>query len=118
MRLQLAKWGNSLAVRLPAECVRATGLRQGDSADAEITLAGTITLTSAKAFDKAAFLQRLRKLHRGMPVTESVVELARAKHTGICTAGTGRMAEYGDGAALRASLRGTSRAVRRTLKPA
>ncbi len=40
MRLQLAKWGNSLAVRLPAECVRAAGLRQGDSIDAEITPAG------------------------------------------------------------------------------
>ena len=77
MRLQLAKWGNSLAVRLPAECVRATGLRQGDSVDAEITPAGKITLTPAKTFDKAAFLQRLRKLRRGMPVTEPVVERMR-----------------------------------------
>ena len=77
MRLQLAKWGNSLAVRLPAKCVRATGLRQGDSVDAEITPAGKITLTPAKPFDKAAFLQRLRKLRRAMPVTEPVVERMR-----------------------------------------
>ncbi len=77
MRLQLAKWGNSLAVRLPVECVRATGLRQGDSVDAEITPAGNITLTPAKAFDKALFLQRMRKLRQGMPVTESVVEQMR-----------------------------------------
>ncbi len=79
MRLQLAKWGNSLAVRLPAECVRAAGLRQGDSVDAEITPAGKITLTPAKAFDKAAFLQRLRKLRQGMPVSEPVVEQMRQK---------------------------------------
>ena len=77
MRLQLAKWGNSLAVRLPVECVRATGLRQGDSVDAEITPAGSITLTPAKAFDKALFLQRMRKLRQGMPMTESVVDQMR-----------------------------------------
>ena len=77
MRLQLAKWGNSLAVRLPAECVRATGLRQGDSVDAEITPAGKITLTPTKPFNKAAFLQRLRKLRRNMPVTEPVVQQMR-----------------------------------------
>lgn len=77
MRLQLAKWGNSLAVRLPAECIRATGLRQGDSVEAEITPAGKITLTPAKAFDKAAFLQRLRKLRQSMPLSEPIVERMR-----------------------------------------
>ena len=77
MRLQLAKWGNSLAVRLPAECVRAAGLREGDSVDADITPAGEITLTPAKPFDKSAFLRRLRKLRQGMPMTKPVVEAMR-----------------------------------------
>jgi antitoxin MazE len=77
MKLLLAKWGNSLALRLPAECVRATGLRQGDSVDAEITPAGTITLTPARPFDKSAFLQRLRKQRGDMPVAEAVVERMR-----------------------------------------
>ncbi len=77
MRLQLAKWGNSLAVRLPVECTRAAGLRQGDSVDAEITPAGAITLTPAAPFDKAAFLRRLRKLRQGMRVSEPVVESIR-----------------------------------------
>lgn len=77
MKLLLAKWGNSLALRLPAECVRATGLRQGDSVDAEITPAGTITLTPARPFDKTAFLQRLRKQRRAMLVTEPVVARMR-----------------------------------------
>lgn len=31
--MQVAKWGNSLAVRLPAELVRALGLREGDQID-------------------------------------------------------------------------------------
>ena len=77
MKLVLAKWGNSLALRLPAECVRATGLRQGDSVDAEITQAGTITLTPARPFNKSAFLQRLRRQRAGMQVAEPVVERMR-----------------------------------------
>ena len=77
MRLQLAKWGNSLAVRLPAECIRATGLRPGDCVEADITPAGKITLTPAKPFDKPAFLQRLRKLRHSMPVSEPVIEQMR-----------------------------------------
>ena len=74
MKLQLAKWGNSLAVRLPADCIRATGLRPGDTVDATVTPAGTITLTPDRAFDKPAFLQRIRKQRRRMPVSEPVVE--------------------------------------------
>ena len=80
MKLQLAKWGNSLAVRLPVAFVRAAGLRAGDSIEAAITPSGEITLTPAKAFDKAAFLQRVRKLRNSMPVTEPVVENMRQTH--------------------------------------
>ena len=77
MKLQVAKWGNSLAVRLPVECVRAAGLRAGDSVEAAITSAGAITLTAARPFDKAAFLDRVRKLHAKLPVTEPVVQAMR-----------------------------------------
>ena len=77
MRLQIAKWGNSLAVRLPVECTRATGLREGDSVEASITPAGEITLAPDKAFDKAAFLTRLARLQAAMPMTKPVVERMR-----------------------------------------
>ena len=77
MRLQVAKWGNSLAVRLPVKWVRAAGLHEGDSVEAEVSPAGEITLTAAKLFDKTAFLDRMRKLHAKMPMTEPVVEQMR-----------------------------------------
>ena len=32
-KMQVAKWGNSLAVRLPAELVRQLGLKEGDQID-------------------------------------------------------------------------------------
>lgn len=77
MKLQLAKWGNSLAVRLPAECLRAAGLKEGDSVEAEIGRAGEITLAPVRNFDKAAFLKRVRKLRAGMPATSATVEAMR-----------------------------------------
>ncbi len=77
MRLQVAKWGNSLAVRLPVECTRAAGLKEGDSVEASITPSGTITLVPEKTFDKATFLTRIAKLHASMPMTAPVVEAMR-----------------------------------------
>jgi len=78
MRLQVAKWGNSLAVRLPAECARIAGLKAGDEVEAEVTPIGEIRLIPSRPFDKSAFLERLDKLHASMPVqTESAGELIR-----------------------------------------
>ncbi len=77
MRLHLAKWGNSLAVRLPVECIRAAGLKEGDEVEAEVTAIGEIRLTPAQIFDKAAFLERLSTLRAGMPMTDPVVEKMR-----------------------------------------
>jgi antitoxin MazE len=78
MRLQVAKWGNSLAVRLPVECIRAAGLKEGDEVEAEVTARGEIRLVPARTFDKAAFLERLRALHARMPEqAESAGEFVR-----------------------------------------
>ena len=72
MRLQVAKWGNSLAFRLPVECTRATGLKEGDSVEASITPAGEIKLVPEKIFDKVSFLACITKLHASMPMTAPV----------------------------------------------
>ena len=77
MRLQVAKWGNSLAVRLPVECTCAAGLKEGDSVEASITPSGEITLAPGRVFDKGAFLTRIARLHASMPMTAPVVETMR-----------------------------------------
>jgi antitoxin MazE len=77
VRLQLARWGNSVAVRLPVEYLRAAGLKEGDEVEAEVTPMGEIKLTPAQAFDKATFLERLDELRAGMPMTEPVIEQLR-----------------------------------------
>lgn len=77
MKLLVAKWGNSLAVRLPTECIRAAGLKEGDSVEAEVGRSGEIMLTPAPPFDKAAFLKKVRKLRAGMPMTSATVVAMR-----------------------------------------
>lgn len=77
MKLQLAKWGNSLAVRLPIEWIRTAGLKEGDELEAQVTPTGEIRLISARVFDKGDFLGRVRALRAGMPMTQAVVASMR-----------------------------------------
>jgi len=77
MRLKIAKWGNSLAIRLPTAATRAAGLKEGDSVEASIAPTGAITLVPAVTFDKAAFLRRVAKLQALMPASKPVVEQMR-----------------------------------------
>ena len=63
--MQVAKWGNSLAVRLPAAVVEALGLKEGD--DIEITVAGTRTFEVSKTPEAAEILARLRRYRGRLP---------------------------------------------------
>ena len=59
--MQVSKWGNSLAIRLPAAVVTALGLNEGD--DIEVIVADEKIFKIRKKPGKAAFLAKLRKLH-------------------------------------------------------
>jgi antitoxin MazE len=61
--MQVAKWGNSLAVRLPAAVVDALGLKVGD--DITIHALGSKELDIEMTPDRRALLSRLRK-YRGL----------------------------------------------------
>jgi antitoxin component of MazEF toxin-antitoxin module len=37
MKVHLAKWGNSLAVRIPGECARQAHVKAGDALEIEVT---------------------------------------------------------------------------------
>jgi len=73
MKVQITKWGNSLAVRLPVAFIRAIGAKAGDSMEAEINSLGKITLTQARSWDKAAFLKKMRRRLAEMPMTSTTV---------------------------------------------
>jgi antitoxin MazE len=77
MRLQIGKWGNSLAVRLPVSLTQQAMLKEGDVLEAELGPNGALQLSPVHSFDKSAFLAELDKLHESLPRTESVIEIMR-----------------------------------------
>lgn len=63
--MQVAKWGNSLAVRLPAAVVEALELKEGDQI--EIRIAGDRAFEVRRDPSRRHALDRLRKLRRPLP---------------------------------------------------
>ena len=63
--MQVAKWGNSLAVRLPKAVVDALKLRVGD--EIEITIAGRRQFEIGRDRKREDALKRLRALQRPLP---------------------------------------------------
>jgi antitoxin MazE len=63
--MQVAKWGNSLAVRLPRSVVQALKLKPGD--DIEIIVAGPRRFALARDTRRKSALSRLRALQRPLP---------------------------------------------------
>ncbi|MEI9929928.1 MAG: M48 family metalloprotease [Rhizomicrobium sp.] len=63
--MQVAKWGNSLAVRLPKKVVDALALKEGD--DVEIVIAGKRELTVGRDRSREKALAELRALQRPLP---------------------------------------------------
>jgi antitoxin MazE len=63
--MKVAKWGNSLAVRLPAAVVEALALDEGD--DVVIEAVGTRRLEVSRAPDTEELLARLRQFRGRLP---------------------------------------------------
>lgn len=63
--MQVSKWGNSLAVRLPSAVVEALELKEGDQI--EIRIAGERAFEVRRDRSKSRALARLRKLRRPLP---------------------------------------------------
>jgi antitoxin MazE len=63
--MQVSRWGNSLAIRLPAAVVEALGLKAGDSIDVQV--AGKRRFEISKSPGARELLQRLRKFRGRLP---------------------------------------------------
>ena len=63
--MQVAKWGNSLAVRLPSAVVEALELKAGD--EIEIRVADRREFVVARKPGREALLKRLRALRGRLP---------------------------------------------------
>ena len=63
--MQVSKWGNSLAVRLPAAVVQALELKEGDQI--EITVKGERELAVSRDRTRLEARERIRELQRPLP---------------------------------------------------
>jgi antitoxin MazE len=63
--MQVSKWGNSLAIRIPAAVVEALELKEGDHI--EIRVAGSRELEVSRDESRQRALENLRKLRRPFP---------------------------------------------------
>jgi antitoxin MazE len=63
--MHVAKWGNSLAVRLPRSVVEALGLKEGDSID--IHVVGSRSFEVGKSPSTRELLTRLRRFRGRLP---------------------------------------------------
>lgn len=63
--MQVSKWGNSLAVRLPTTVVEALDLKEGDQIEIHIVGSRKFEVSRDRTREKA--LERLRRLRRPLP---------------------------------------------------
>lgn len=64
--MHVAKWGNSLALRIPVAVVEALRLKEGD--DIEVRVAGDRAFEIKRKPGRADYLVRLRKFRESLPV--------------------------------------------------
>lgn len=63
--MQVSKWGNSLAVRIPASVVQAMDLREGDQID--VRIAPDRAFEVSRAISPEEVLERIRTFRGRMP---------------------------------------------------
>lgn len=77
MNLQIAKWGNSLAVRIPANYVRQIGIKEGDHLMAQVGADGALNLRPPAQWSRKAFARELAHDAKSLPMGTSVMAQVR-----------------------------------------
>ena len=73
LELTVSKWGNSLAVRLPAESARQLGVGDGDTLIAEVAAGGRLILAAEGSVISRAAVRGLRRFVSRQKETAPVV---------------------------------------------
>jgi antitoxin MazE len=77
--LPVARWGNSLAVRIPAKLARQLGVGEGSLLQAQVLGPASVRLSAKQPLDMKSFVQRVRDLRQSLPVTAPVLDELRRK---------------------------------------
>ncbi len=63
--MQVSKWGNSLAVRIPSSVAEALNLKEGD--EIEVTMTGTREFSIGRDRSREKAIEAIRRLARPFP---------------------------------------------------
>jgi len=78
MNIQISKWGNSLALRIPASFIKEIKLKDGDRVEATLTSEGTLVIKPQK-LDRKEIAELIKKVRGSMKMGTSVMDEVRAE---------------------------------------
>lgn len=78
MNIQISKWGNSLALRIPAAFIKEIQLKDGDKVEATLSKDGLLIIRPQK-LDRKAIAAQLRAFRATLKMGKSVIEELRSE---------------------------------------
>ena len=78
MNIQISKWGNSLALRIPATFIKQIHLKEGDKVEATLSIDGSLVIKPQK-LDRKALANMGRELRGSMKMGTSVMDEVRSE---------------------------------------
>ena len=76
MNLQVSKWGNSLALRIPSDLARRLDLHEGDTVDARLMADGALSIRPGN-WSRAAFAAEIDLAREATPIGLPVMDELR-----------------------------------------
>ena len=77
MNIQISKWGNSLAIRIPAAFIKEIQLKDGDRVEATLSSDGALVIRPQK-LDRKTLAKMAKELRDSMKMGTSVMDELRS----------------------------------------
>jgi antitoxin MazE len=78
MNIQISKWGNSLALRIPATLIKQIQLKDGDKVEATLSKDGAIIIRPQK-LDRKTIAAQLKVFRDSLKMGKSVMDEVRSE---------------------------------------
>lgn len=78
MNIQISKWGNSLALRIPATLIKQIQLKDGDKVEATLSKDGSLIIRPQK-LDRKAIAAELKAFRDTLKMGKSVMDELRSE---------------------------------------
>ena len=77
MNIQVSKWGNSLALRIPAAIIKEIHLKDGDRVDVTLSSDGALVIRPQK-LDRKTLAKMAKEFRKSMKMGKSVMDEVRS----------------------------------------